>query len=119
MHFTKYRGKSLKLFFYSAIIFSIFEYFVSYFLDALFAQKWWDYTNEFFNLNGRISIFYSFVWGIAAILFVNHLYPFFKRKINILISKIPYKIQLYTLNLFAIILLSDVILSVLKHLSFM
>ena len=49
-------------------------------MDALFAAKWWDYTNEFFNLNGRISVFYSFVWGIAAILFVNHLFPFLKRK---------------------------------------
>lgn len=115
LYFTKYRGKSLKLFFYSAIVFSIFEYVVSYFLDALFAQKWWDYTNEFFNLNGRISIFYSFVLGISAIIFINHLYPFFKKKINILISKIPYKIQFYILNIFMLVFLCDVCASFFTH----
>ena len=118
LYFTKYKGKSLKLFFYSAVVFSIFEYVVSYSLDALFAQKWWDYTNEFFNLNGRISIFYSFIWGIIAILFVNHLYPFFIKKINTLSLKIPYKIQKYTLNICMVLILIDSIMSILGHLSF-
>ena len=77
---TKYKDNSIKLFIYSAIVFSIFEYLVSFILDALFAAHWWDYTNDFFNLNGRISIFYSFAWGIIAILFINHIYPFLKKK---------------------------------------
>ena len=38
----KYKSNSLKLFFYSAIVFSIFEYLVSFGLDAMFATKWWD-----------------------------------------------------------------------------
>lgn len=114
--FIKYKGKSIKLFCYAAVIFSIFEYAVSYGMDALFAEKWWDYTNEFFNLNGRISLFYSFVWGIAAILFVNHIYPFLKKKLNLILSKIPYKIQLYTLQLLGILLLADTIMSFTRNL---
>lgn len=117
MFFTKYKGKSIRLFCYAAIVFSIFEYTVSYGMDALFASKWWDYTNEFFNLNGRISIFYSFVWGIAAILFVNHIYPFCKRKLNTILSKIPYKIQLYTLQFLGVILLIDTIMSFVTQLA--
>ncbi len=116
MFFTKYKGKSIKLFCYAAVIFSIFEYAVSYGMDALFAAKWWDYTNEFFNLNGRISIFYSFVWGIAAILFINHIYPFFKKKLNLILSKIPYKVQLYTLQLLGIIILADTVMSFARNL---
>ena len=58
--FNKYQKHNFKLFICSAVVFSAFEYFVSYILDAMFAMHWWDYTNEFFNLNGRISIFYSF-----------------------------------------------------------
>lgn len=114
--FNKYKRQSGKLFIYAAVIFSIFEYIVSYGMDALFASKWWDYTNEFFNLNGRISIFYSVVWGIAAILFVNNIYPFAKKKINLLLSKIPYKIQLYILHISFIVLLMDNILSFSKNL---
>ena len=85
----KYKSNSLKLFFYSAIIFSIFEYFVSFALDAMFATKWWDYTNDFMNLNGRISIFYSFAWGVIAILFINHIHPFIERNIKKFLKKIP------------------------------
>ena len=116
MFFNKYKGKSIKLFIYAAIVFSAFEYLVGYGMDALFAAKWWDYTNEFFNLNGRISIFYSFMWGIAAILFVNHIYPFFKRKLNTLLSKIPYKIQLFTLRFLGLIFIFDTIMSFAKNL---
>ena len=75
MFFCTYRKHNLKLFFYSAIIFSLFEYIVSFCMEAMFALKWWDYTGEFMNLNGRISIFYSFAWGIIAILFINFIYP--------------------------------------------
>lgn len=117
LFFTKYKGKSIKLFVYAAVIFSIFEYVVGYGMDALFAAKWWDYTNEFFNLNGRISIFYSFVWGIVAILFVNHIYPFFKKKINIVLSKIPYKLQIIVLELFTTTLFIDFILSFARYLA--
>ena len=117
MFFTKYKGKSIKLFCYAAVIFSIFEYFVSYGMDALFAAKWWDYTNEFFNLNGRISIFYSFVWGIAAILFINHIYPYFKKKLNTLLSKISYKVQLYTLQFLGVVLIIDTFMSFMSQLT--
>lgn len=117
LFFTKYKGKSIKLFVYAAVIFSIFEYVVGYGMDALFAAKWWDYTNEFFNLNGRISIFYSFVWGIVAILFVNHIYPFFKKKINLVLSKIPYKLQIIVLELFTTTLFIDFILSFARYLA--
>ena len=114
--FSQYKKKNLKLFLYAAVIFSIFEYIVSYCMDALFAAKWWDYTNDFFNLNGRISIFYSFVWGIAAILFINIIYPFFKKKINIVLSKIPYRFQTFILHLFAIILFVDTFMSFVRYL---
>ena len=113
---AKYRNNNLKLFIYAAIIFSAFEYVVSYGLDALFAMHWWDYTNEFFNLNGRISIFYSFAWGIIAIIFINHVYPFLKKKINLILAKIPYIIQCSTLYLLCLIWLVDTVASFIRYL---
>ena len=114
---SKYKKKNLKLFIYAAIIFSVFEYIVGYAMDALFAAKWWDYTNEFFNLNGRISIFYSFVWGISAILFINFIFPFFKKKINIILSKIPYTMQKIIIYMLASILLIDTFMSYVRYLA--
>lgn len=112
---AKYRNSSLKLFIYSAVIFSIFEYLVSYILEVLFHSYWWDYTNDFFNLNGRISIFYSFAWGIMAIIFVGHAYPFFKKKLNIILSKIPYKFKKAIINLSILIFMIDTILSCISY----
>lgn len=100
----KYKSNSIKLFFYSAIIFSLFEYIAGFALDALFAARWWDYTNDFMNLNGRISIFYSFAWGIIAILFINHIHPFMEKKVKKFFKKIP--------NLTLIILIQGAILLV-------
>ena len=113
---AKYRNNNLKLFIYAAIIFSAFEYVVSYGLDALFAMHWWDYTNEFFNLNGRISIFYSFAWGIIAIIFINHIYPFFKKKINLILAKIPYIVQVSILYLLCGVWFTDTVASFIRYL---
>ena len=111
----KYKDNSIKLFIYSAFVFSTLEYFVSFGLEALFHEKWWDYTNEFFNLNGRISIFYSFVWGIFAILFINNIHPFFEKHINILLQKVSYSWQITTLYAIALIYLVDTIFSIIKY----
>lgn len=112
---NKYKKNSLKLFFYSIIIFSVFEYIVGYALDALFMLKCWDYTNEFLNLNGRISIFYSFAWGVISILFINHIFPFMQKKVEFLFSKIPYSIQLTVIKLFSILFALDTLLSCAKY----
>lgn len=116
MSFGRYRKNNLKLFIYSAIVFTAFEYLVSYGMEALFSLKWWDYTEEFMNLNGRVSIFYTFAWGIIAILFINFIYPFFKKKLNILLSKIPYKIQVTAVYILFAVFITDTVLSCIKNL---
>ena len=114
---AKYRKNNLKLFIYAAVIFSVFEYIVSYCLDALFAMHWWDYTNEFFNLNGRITLSFSIAWGIIAILFINHIYPFLKKKVNLFLSKFSYSLQITIVRVFSLIFISDTIASFIKYLS--
>ena len=114
--FSTYKKHNLKLFIYAALIFSVFEYLVSFGMEALFSSTWWDYTDEFMNLNGRISIFYSFAWGIIAILFINFVYPFFKKKLNLLLSKIPYKLQVFTVYAFLLVFITDTILSCIRYL---
>ena len=116
MFFGRYRKNNLKLFIYAAIVFTAFEYLVSYGMEALFSLKWWDYTEEFMNLNGRVSIFYTFAWGIIAILFINFIYPFFKKKLNILLSKIPYKVQVTAVYILFAIFITDTVLSCIKNL---
>ena len=116
MFFSTYKKKNFKLFVYAAIIFSLFEYLVSFGMEALFSLKWWDYTSEFMNLNGRVSIFYSFAWGIIAILVINFIYPFFKKKINLILSKIPYSIQVTAVYILFAAFVTDTVLSCVNYL---
>ena len=114
---AKYKKNSLKLFILSAIVFSVFEYVAGFMIDALFQARWWDYTGEFLNLNGRISIFFSFVWGICAILFINHVHPFVKKKLNLVLKDMPYLLQNILVYLILIVLLVDTFASCVKYLT--
>lgn len=66
LFFKDYKKHPIKLFFSATIIFSLFEYITDFFLQALFANRWWDYTGQFLNLNGRITLSFSIVWGIRS-----------------------------------------------------
>ncbi len=113
----KYKNKSLKLFIYAIIVFSVFEYVASFALDALFQTRWWDYTNDFMNLNGRISIFFSFAWGICALIFLNFIHPFIRKKVKKHIYTLPSILLNILLNLTLIVIVSDFILSCIRYLS--
>lgn len=113
----RYKNNSFKLFIYSSIVFSVFEYIVGFMLDALFCAKWWDYADDFMNLNGRISIFFSFAWGIIALIFIHYVHPFFEKKLKPILKKIPKELQLLMLNVCFIILIIDTVLSSIKYLN--
>lgn len=113
---SKYKKHPLKLFTYSALVFSAFEYYVSYMLEVLFKSHWWDYTADFMNLNGRISIFYTLAWGIIALIFIGYIFPFVEKKVKSLISKINPKVFTICINILCIIFLTDTIASCIRYL---
>lgn len=53
----------------------ILEYLCSFFQEILFGTISWDYSNMFFNLNGRTCLLYCFYWGIIAVAFLKVVYP--------------------------------------------
>ncbi|MTN45448.1 hypothetical protein GMB51_10390 [Turicibacter sanguinis] len=67
------------------VIGSIFEYICSYFQEQCFGTISWDYSNFWFNLNGRVNLLYSLFWGLLAIAWIRYIFP----KASILIEKIP------------------------------
>ena len=80
-------------------------------------MHWWDYTNKFFNLNGRITLSFSVAWGLIAILFINHIYPFLKKKVNLFLSKFPYSLQITIVRVFSLIFVVDTVASFIRYLS--
>ena len=72
----KVKGGNLAIFFQCFFICSIFEYFSSYFLELIFNRTWWNYSHLFLNLNGRICLYHSLIWGSLGILFLKYIEPF-------------------------------------------
>ncbi len=64
------------LFILSMLICSIIEYLISYLLEKLFSLRWWDYSNMKFNINGRICLETTILFGIIGILVVKIINPF-------------------------------------------
>ena len=78
------------------------EYFLSFCLEAVYGTRFWDYSYLGLNLNGRISLVYSFFWGILAIFLIRLLKPLFDKFINRLLNKATVTIEI-TLLAFLII----------------
>ena len=51
------------------------EYVTGAAMEALFKVRYWDYSNQPFNLNGHICLACSLAWGAFSILLVRFLHP--------------------------------------------
>ena len=71
----KYRNDILVLFILSGVLCSAVEYFVSLLMELIFKLRWWDYSKDKFNLNGRICLRNTFLFGIGGVLIVRYFHP--------------------------------------------
>lgn len=87
--FSQYFNKNnFTLFLGGYVIGSVTEYLTSFLVEVILHAKWWDYSNNILNVNGRVCLLYSIFWGILTIFLVKKFNPF----IDNLIIKIENKI---------------------------
>lgn len=65
----------LLLFVGSVLVTSLIEFVTGFILEKIFHQKWWDYTNQPFQLGGYICLKFSLLWGFACLLVVKVVHP--------------------------------------------
>lgn len=53
---------------------TILEYFTGAAMEKLFHVRYWDYSNQRFNLNGHICLTSSVAWGFFSILLVHYIH---------------------------------------------
>ena len=63
----------------SMLICSILEYVTSYVMEVIFHNRWWDYSKQKFNINGRVCLKNALLFGIGAIAIVYLLNPIFNK----------------------------------------
>ncbi len=73
----KYSDDIVALFFFGIIIFSILEYYTSFFMEKLFHARWWDYSKNKYNINGRICLNTMIPFGLLGIVVVKFVNPIF------------------------------------------
>ena len=71
-----------ELFIAGFILGSIAEYFLSFMLEAIYGIRFWNYEYLKFNLNGRISIVFSFYWGILSVILIKLAKPLIDKFVN-------------------------------------
>lgn len=64
MHYT---DNPFIMFFVGGLLACVLEYLTSYVMEKLFNARWWDYSNDKFNLNGRICLLGYLVFGAGAV----------------------------------------------------
>lgn len=114
---SKNKRNYLKLFIIFTIFFSLFEYLVGFALDALFADRWWDYSDEKYNINGRITLLNSFLWGVITVLFARFIYPLIQKFKEKILDKIPILIQVIIAIVLILLISIDFVFSCIKYLS--
>ena len=78
----------IPLFLASMILCTTVEYFVSWLMEKLFHTRWWDYSHYKIQLNGRICLLNSILFGFLGVVVIHFVYPLMIDLLNSLGQKV-------------------------------
>lgn len=105
-----FENRLVLLFFSGIIVLTFWEYIVGVMLEKIFKTKYWDYSDQKFNFQGRICLVNSICWGVLAVLLVKYIHPFIEN----LVSKVDITILYYIIGITSFLMLIDMIISIIK-----
>lgn len=106
----RFENKPVLLFFIAILLLTIWEYLVGVLLEKMFHTKYWDYSDQKFNFQGRICLVNSICWGILGVVFIKYIHPFIQQ----IISKVDSNLLYYVISIVTIIFFVDMIVSIVK-----
>lgn len=78
---STFKDNIVVLFIAGFIVLSIWEYIVGVILEKKFNTKYWDYSENFINIKGRVCLMNSVFWGVLGVLFTIYIHPFIEKYI--------------------------------------
>ncbi len=81
------------------------EYITSFLMEKLFHARWWDYSNKFLNINGRICFRHTCYWGLASLVYIYLFQPFYLS----IYLRVPEKIRYIVLGVIFFLFILDLI----------
>ena len=94
------------------IIASIIEYFASFIMELLFHKRWWDYSYDILNLNGRISLRNSSILAIGALALLYLVHPILDKYYN----KLKPNFLKLVASIIIVVMVIDFIITILGYL---
>ena len=76
-------------------------------MEKLFKIRWWDYSNDSFNINGRICLRNAVAFGALGVVFTRYLYPLYAS----IISKFSNRELLIIAIIITIFTIIDILIS--------
>ena len=61
---------------------SVVEYFTDIFYREILGVTFWDYTDMPMNINGRVCLVFSLIWGVLSLVLVRFLHPAVERAVK-------------------------------------
>lgn len=105
---SQYLDKNnVTLFLGGYVIGTITEYLISFLAEVFLHAKWWDYSNNILNINGRVCLLYSVFWGILTLFLIKKFHPLVENSIEKITSKISRKLAKTMLTVIILFLLID------------
>lgn len=100
----------LIIFLVSMIGSGLLEYVTSYILEKIFHVRWWDYSEQRFNINGRISLVALLAFGALGVAVIKVLNPLMLHVLNEIPAEYLQLIALIVLGLFVIDVMGSICL---------
>ncbi|MGL5067556.1 MAG: putative ABC transporter permease [Sarcina sp.] len=110
----KHSENILLVFILGVIITSIIEYIASFILEKVFNARWWDYTTYPLNINGRICLLNSGLFGIMVVFLIRYVH----KEVDGIISGFSDKTLFIVGIILILIFIYDFISTVIKLKSF-
>lgn len=75
------------LFFASMFVCTVLEYFTSWYMEVVFNVSLWNYSEFFLNIDGRVCLWNTLLFGILALVVIYVFQPFFNRFLHKISAK--------------------------------
>lgn len=99
------------LFFGGCLTGSVIEYTMSFLGEIFFGARWWDYSNRFLNINGRICLLYTLFWGILSLILMRIINPQIDKFIDSIKHNLSTKWIKFIIFIASVLMAANVILS--------
>ncbi len=100
-----FKNEPILIFFLGAFLCTLLEYITSWAMEKLFHMRWWDYSRYKYNINGRVCLLNSTLFGLLLLVLVYIIHPSVSR----LIERISFSSLVLFLSLFSFLFLIDFI----------